>query len=323
MASIRKRNGRYQVQVRVRGFPLQSRTFSQRSDAERWAKATELALERVPVGDHRRLKDSLSVILERYLREISPAKRGYERERGRIHRLIRDPISANSLSALTPQLLAQFRDRRLRSGPRACAYDLVIIRHALNLAFREWGYPLGSNPVDKVSKPKTAPARERRLSGEEYERLELATKRGKVRYLWPLINLAIETGMRAGELMALKWCDINWERRTAFLPTTKNGLPRTVPLSARAIKWLTALSNSGENVVPASRVAVRQAWDRLLRRASIEDLRFHDLRHEAVSRLFEMGLSVPEVALVSGHKDYRMLARYTHLRAEDVAAKLA
>ena len=129
--------------------------------------------------------------------------------------------------------------------------------------------------------------------------------------------------MRRGELVNILWEDIDFARRTLHIPHTKNGHPRTIPLSPRAIDILRQLHGSNEaRVFPMSPNAVRLAWQRLTKRAGIEDLHFHDLRHEAISRFFEMGLSVPEVALISGHRDYRMLFRYTHLRAEDVAAKL-
>ena len=122
----------------------------------------------------------------------------------------------------------------------------------------------------------------------------------------------------------MTWNDINWEKRTLLIPLTKNGDPRTIPLTENVLLLLKRLPRSLDGyVLPISSTCLRMAWDRALRRAKIYDLRFHDLRHEAITRFFERGLSVPEVALISGHRDYRMLARYTHLRAEDVGKKLA
>ena len=126
-----------------------------------------------------------------------------------------------------------------------------------------------------------------------------------------------------GELLSLCWDNIDLYRRTAHLPMTKNGTSRDIPLSSRAIDALNALPrNLSGFVFPVSRVALRGLWLRACRRAGIEDLRFHDLRHEATSRFFEKGLNVMEVASITGHKDLRMLQRYTHLRAEDLAVKL-
>jgi integrase len=145
--------------------------------------------------------------------------------------------------------------------------------------------------------------------------------------LEPLVVLALETAMRLGELLGLDWPRIKLDKRVAFLPLTKNGEPRSVPLSPKAIETLQRIPRNLQN----QRVfwtwtrsdSVENAWRRVLLNAEISDLRFHDLRHEATSRLFERGLSLPEVASITGHKTWQMLRRYTHLRAEDLAAKLA
>src|SRR5262249_16626953 len=138
-----------------------------------------------------------------------------------------------------------------------------------------------------------------------------------------VIQLAIETGMRRSELLAMRWDDVNVEARTVLLRTTKNGFPRTVPLSTYALKLIKDAPRCGPNVFMVSANALRLAWERLKRRAGVSGLRFHDLRHEAVSRFFERGLNIPEVAMISGHGDPRMLFRYTHPKRAEVAAKLA
>ena len=138
-----------------------------------------------------------------------------------------------------------------------------------------------------------------------------------------LIRFALATGMRRGETLNVQTEHINRAARLLHIPETKNGIPRTIPLSSDALAVLDQIDpNDDGRLFAASPNAVRLSWQRLTRRAGIEDLHFHDLRHEAISRFFERGLSVPEVALISGHRDYRMLFRYTHMRAEDVAAKL-
>jgi integrase len=128
--------------------------------------------------------------------------------------------------------------------------------------------------------------------------------------------------MRRGELLNIYSQDVDLEARTLHIPITKNGHPRTIPLTKTACSVLGPYMSDNDRIFPPSANAFRLAWERLKRRIEIEDLRFHDLRHEAISRFFEMGLSVPEVALISGHRDYRMLFRYTHLRAEDVVLKM-
>ena len=129
--------------------------------------------------------------------------------------------------------------------------------------------------------------------------------------------------MRRSELLGLTWDDIDIKSKTAYLPDTKNGSSRTVPLSSKALAVIRNLDKTQLRLFPVSDNAIRLSWDKLKKRAELKDLRFHDLRHEAISRFFEKGLSIAEVALISGHKDPRMLMRYTHLKAEDVALKLA
>ena len=151
------------------------------------------------------------------------------------------------------------------------------------------------------------------------------SRRCRNTYLLPLVRLALETAMRQGELLNLRWEHIDLKRCTALLPDTKNGESRTVPLSGPAVSILNALPRSimGDVFASYTRNAVKKAFDRARQSACLRDLRFHDLRHEATTRFFEMGLNVMEVAAITGHKDIRMLSRYTHLRAEDIALKLA
>ena len=158
----------------------------------------------------------------------------------------------------------------------------------------------------------------------EFERLEEAARQTKNPHIWPVIVFAIETGMRRGEILGLRWEHVDLNRRIAYLPLTKNGSSREVPLSTKAAKVLTAQRqrNDTPSPFPVTPNGFRLAWDRLRSRAGLSDLRFHDLRHEAISRFFELGLNIPEVAVISGHKDPRMLFRYTHLRAVDLVNRL-
>jgi integrase len=131
--------------------------------------------------------------------------------------------------------------------------------------------------------------------------------------------------MRRGELLNARTSHINWDASTLHIPTTKTGIPRTIPLTPRALNVLRDVAASkliNQLLFDTTASAVNQSWKRLAKRAGLTNLHFHDLRHEAVTRLFEFGLSLPEVALVSGHQDPRMLFRYTHIKASDVAKKL-
>jgi integrase len=182
--------------------------------------------------------------------------------------------------------------------------------------------PIPANPVRQIATPEAQKPRERRLEDDESNILASAAL-ASAWYLRPLIVLAIETGMRRGELLSIRWKDVDQTTRTIRILKTKNGHSRTVPLTPKAVEILASLEKKDERVLPVTPNAVRLAWERLRKRAGIVDLRLHDLRHEAVSRFFEYGLTVPEVVLISGHRDPRMLSRYTHLRPEKVAEKLA
>ena len=140
-------------------------------------------------------------------------------------------------------------------------------------------------------------------------------------YIAPIIEFAIETGMRRSEILKLRWCDVDLVKRFASLYDTKNGEDGRVPLTRRCKEVLQTVPQTNEQVFPISANCLRLAWNRARNKAGISDLRFHDLRHEAVSWFFEMGMSVPEVALISGHKDVRQLFRYIHLNPTNVFKK--
>ena len=324
MATYRKRNGKWQAIVRNKEIGTRARSFHTKQAAIKWGISVEEQLEAGTLGTLRPTHITLGELLERYSGEVTPDKRGATTELRRLHRLIKDPVSGLRASQLTSQAIAAFRDRRLLDGRRTCHYDLILIRHCLKVAMNEWGLMMSSNPVDKVKMPSSSPARKRRLEAGEFERLEEASKQTKNPHIWPVIVFAIETGMRRGEILGLRWEHVDLDRRIAFLPLTKNGSSREVPLSTKAAQVLVwqKQRNDTPSPFPATSNSFRLAWDRLRNRAGLSDLRFHDLRHEAISRFFELGLNIPEVAVISGHKDPRMLLRYTHLRAEELAARL-
>lgn len=323
MASFRKRGTKWQVQVRREGHPPISRTFTKKADAEVWARQIEAGIERadLPVDMAVLRNTTLADLLSRYRDTVTAEKRGRRDETYRINKMLAHAICALPLLKLTPAFMARYRDERLEEvQSETVRRELTILRHVLEVARREWGVPLTGNAVAEIKKPAPAHARNRRLDSNELERLLTACRRSKL--LAPIVRFAVETGMRRGEIIAMRWCDADLDRRILNIPHTKNGHARTIPLSGAAIGVLNSIERNDERVFPISANALNLAWQRLRKRAGASDLRFHDLRHEAVSSFFERGLSVPEVALISGHRDPRMLFRYTHLRAEDVALKL-
>lgn len=326
MASIRQRGGKWQARVFRTGFPTEARTFDAKADAQRWARSIEAEMDE---GVHRAPSKAndllLRDILARYLCEVSPTKKGYRDEVVRIRFLQRAKMAGHSLSKLSPEVVAAFRDARLRNvGAGAVIRDLSLLSSVINHARREWGVT-APNPCALVRKPPTPPGRSRVLTAEEESRLLTALEPTGRRNPWmkPLVQLALATAMRRGELLSLTWRHIDLENRTAHLPTTKNGRPRTVPLSTSALSVLANLPRSKDGLVlPVAAQTMEAAFKRARARAGVNDLRFHDLRHTATTRMALRLSNVIELAAVTGHQTIQMLKRYYHPRAEALALKL-
>lgn len=328
MATIRRLRGRWQAQVRRKGIPPRAKSFDQKADAEKWARNLESELDRCGNLPDTRLAERMTVreLLARYLIEITPTKRSASTEAYRIKALMKRNIVHRTLAMLSSADVATYRDERLKVvSTSSVIRELNTIAHAVDVARKEWGVHLVQNPARMIRRPAPPRGRDRRLNGDEEQLLLEAADAGRSPYMRPLIILAIETAMRQGEMLSLTWNDVDIDRRIAHLDMTKNGESRDVPLSSRALDALEALKQQqiDDRVVPSTKSGVQQAWGHLRARAGLSDFHFHDLRHEAVSRLLERGLNVIETATISGHKELRMLQRYSHLRAEDLVAKLA
>lgn len=327
MATIRQRqNKSWQVIIRRKGFPQQSKVFIKKEDAVRWARVIEVECDKGWVKNYTQLDSTLfSDLILRYLEEVSPTKRSYERELSRL-RLINRHLGPYSLSQLNPEKIALFRDLRLSGGLSGATVikDINSISHIIEVARREWGYHALENPTKLIRKPRAGQHRQRRLLEGEEALLLHAARHSRSHMLEAVIIFAVETGMRLGELMSLSWSDIR--QSYATVRQTKNGEVRLVPLTARAERAIQSLPMS----ISTNRIFWRwrgssgfeSTWQRLIRRVGLEDLRFHDLRHEAVSRLFERGLNVMEVSAISGHKGVQMLKRYTHIRVDHLVRKI-
>ncbi|WP_244470846.1 tyrosine-type recombinase/integrase [Microvirga massiliensis] len=303
-----------------------SKSFASKADAMAWARDKERSIDRAEIPTNSRELKGMTVgdLLRRYSETITPTKRGAGPEQYRLRTLLAHGLSYVTLSKLSPAAVAQYRDDRLKLvKPGTVRRELAILQHCFELARKEWGLPITANPVQQITLPEPQKARERRLEADEGQCLASSLATTSVWYLRPLVLLAIETGMRRGELLSIRWRDVDMTARTVRILKTKNGHPRTIPLTPKALEVLASLTRTDERVFPVTPNAVRLAWERLRRRAGLPDLRLHDLRHETVSRFFEYGLTVPEIALISGHRDQRMLSRYTHLRPENVAERLA
>ena len=333
MASITARKDRdsvtigWQVRVRKKGYPLQVKTFDKKAQAQAWARQIETEMDRGVWQDRGEAeRTTVNDLLNRYAREILPAKRGDASKVMPYIRALQAGLGEKSLAALSSRDVAEYRDARLSTGlkTQTVRHDLALLSRAIKQGMMEWGLALpAGNPVLNVRMPAPSKPRDRRLIGDEEEQMLNALSDCENAYMRPLMLFALETAARLGELLDLRWKDIGFSRKIAVLYDTKNGEDRTIPLSTPAFAVLHSLPRDlAGRVFPMSESAVEQAWRRARKRAAIEDLHFHDLRHEATSRLFEKGLNPMQVAAITGHKTLQMLKRYTHLRAEDLAKLL-
>ena len=313
MASIRRRNGKYQVQIRV-GSYSRSQSFHKLNDAKTWArKEEELAQQRRYLGSRYEPCD-LAEKLVRYLRDITPQKRASDTERIVLRALLREDWVNTPLPQLNVADITEYRDQRLVAvKPATLARQLNIVKHACATAEREWDWLSPLSLLQKMTLPKNIEHVVKRITAADEEALIKAAKKSRTKNLSEPLILALETTMRRSELLGLEWQDVDLEGRELLVRRSKNGKSRNIPLTARAHTTLASMeSDCGEPVFLLSANAVRLAFERCRRCAGLDHLRFHDLRHEAISRLFEKGLTTPEVALLSGHKTVSQLFRYAH-----------
>jgi integrase len=328
MASIRNRNGKWQARITRKGQLPIAKSFLSKQDAERWARQVETEIDKgsytnLVLADKSLFKD----VIERYIQEVTLTTRSMREDTFRLRALARHAIGKLKMTALTPIKVAEYRDKRLQvvsAGTviRELSYFSSIINHAR----REWGMNM-VNPIPLVKKPPSPQGRSRILSTDELSRLFEALKpRVKNSNIWllPLTKFALETAMRRGELLGLRWEHIDILKRTAYIPLTKNGSSRTVPLSHAAIEILTTIPcNLKGQVFPLNQTTLSAAINRARIKAKLEDFHFHDLRHMAITRLAEKLPNLIELSAVSGHKSLAMLKRYYHPNAELLAQKLA
>lgn len=359
MASIRERidssgNKSYHVQVRLKGFPPQAQTFENKTVAKQWAQRVETELREgryMPhaVAQRHTVKEMLETYRERVLIPLKPKR---VRDQGPQLDWWIDKIGRYSLADITPAIIGKYRDELLATtfgkknpkklAPATVVRYLAILSHAFSVAAKEWQW-LPASPMSKVKKPKIANGRIRYLSADELERLRAAVALSENKYLATVLEVAVSTGMRLGEIMNLRWRDMLLDGQgrcsLAVLDETKNGERRGVPLTGSGQGALDRLRqahkeanddtvNNAALLFPSATkedkpVELRKSWETALARAGIENFRFHDLRHTTASYLIMSGASAVEVAEVLGHKDLQMVKRYAHLSKAHITGVLS
>lgn len=324
MATYEQRpGGAWRAKIRRKGYPSLSATFDTKAEAQRWAAEIEGDMSRARFVDMREAeRTTLAEALDRYYREVSVSKKGVKQELTRINKWKKHAFAEKGLATLRSSDFANYRDGELKAGRSTATVrlDLAIISHLFTVAIKDWGIEGLSNPVMKLRMPKGAKERDRRPTSIELRGVIKAAS--EVHAEMPVvIELAIETAMRRSELLGLR--RENVKAKHALLEDTKNGTRRLVPLSSKARALLDGLpARLDGKVFSLAPHSVSQYFNRACKAAGVSDLHFHDLRHEGTSRLFEKGLSMMEVASITGHKTMSMLKRYTHLCPDMLADKL-
>jgi len=326
MATITKRGKlQWQAKIRIKGQKTTSKTFTNRSDAEKWARQIESEMDRgIYISREEAESTTLSDAIDRFIDDHILKNLSHpQQEINRIRALQKRNWGKRYLATLRGKDIADFIKERESEGVsgNTIRLDLALISKLFVLASSDWGMESLTNPVDRASKPKVSPGRTRRLEGDEEPRLLDACS---VKFR-PVVQFALETAMRRSEIAALVWENVNTQKRFAHLPETKNGEARSVPLSPKAINILQSLPKNATGsvfgMIPGS---ITRAMKRTCKKAKIEGLTFHDLRHEATSRFFEnTDLDIMEIKTITGHKSLNMLARYSHLRTHHLADRLA
>jgi integrase len=316
MASIRKQGKKWRAYVERQGI-RRTKVFPSRQEARDWASAEEA---RILGGAGAASKLKFRDILGRYAREVSPAKRGHRWEVVRIEKLQRDELADKRMCDLEPQDVARWRDRRLREvAPGSVIREMNLLGSIFSVARREWGL-IAESPMKDVSKPPQPPRRERLVTQAELERMALvagedmtyATARA-----FAAFRFAIETAMRAGEILSLTRDRVDTTRRVAQLDMTKNGTSREVALSSEAVAIWQALPG-GFNLTSRQLDAL---FRKITGKAVVQGLTFHDSRHSAITRLAKK-LHPMDLARMVGHRDLKMLLRYYDESAEEIAKRL-
>ncbi len=323
-----KGNVRFRVQVRLKGHPKQSRTFTRRTDAKRWAIKTESSIrEGRDFGTSQAKRHTVAELIDRYVKNVLPAKKS-AKDQARQLRWWRDEIGHYILCDVSPALIAECRDSlasgktvrgTVRSTSTVNRY-LAALSHVFTIGTREWAW-IDSNPLRKVSKLREARGRLRWLSDDERTKLLDACK-ARSDVLYSIAVVALSTGARRGEILNLTWSDIDLQAGVIILETTKSGQPRAIPLQGHALELLRKMSEvrrvDSDLVFPSKRdptkpLNIQNIWKSAVRAAEIRDLRFHDLRHSAASYLAMNGATLPELAAVLGHRTLQTVQRYANL----------
>ena len=348
MAAISERGGKYLARVRRDGFKSVAKTFTLKKDALAWARRVEADMEAGRWVEADESVPTLSKAIEKYEKTVSVRLKGGSDYAYRYALMMAEGFALKPINEVTARDLSAWRDRLMDGRKPATVQRLMALLSAVFAwAVKERGW-LSENPMAKVNKPRVADGRDRVLSPEEVTHIAKAAQDSRVAWLSPVLVILMTTAMRRGELFSLNRSDVDFKAKTAHLSDTKAGVPRDVPLCPEALQALQVLDRAAEqrkdeSLLPLTDAgSVSMTFGRFVRRARAQyeqdctakgirpdpkflaDLRLHDLRHHAVTQWASTGaLSVVELMAISGHRNTKMLVRYTHLSSSALADKMA
>ena len=324
MATITKRkSGKWTAEVRTHKKYI-SKTFIKKSNASNWAKEIEYQLDREQYEDFSEsVRITLGELITRYRDEITPTKKGAKEEKYKLNFILRNKIvKCRVLSLKTKQILEFKNDIKETRAASTVNKYIHYIYTIWETARVQWDIALPSrNPVSLVKKEKVTDKIDRILTSEEYQDLLSACSKSNLAFLPEIVEFAYITAMRFGEITKLRTKDINFEKSTALLLDTKNGESRLVPLTDRALEICNKF-RFREKLFDINRDKFRHYFEQACHRAKVKKFRFHDLRACAITNLFLNGWSIAEVSVVSGHKTWSELKRYTRIKASDLIKKI-
>ena len=324
MATITKRkSGKWTAEVRTHKKYI-SKTFLKKANASNWAKEIEYQLDREQYEDFSEsVRITLGELITRYRDEITPTKKGAKEEKYKLNFILRNKIvKCRVLSLKTKQILEFKNDIKETRAASTVNKYIHYIYTIWETARVQWDIALPSrNPASLVKKEKVTDKIDRILTPEEYQDLLVACSKSNLAFLPEIVEFAYITAMRFGEITKLETKDINFEKSTALLLDTKNGESRLVPLTDRALEICNKF-RFREKLFDINRDKFRHYFEQACHRANVKKFRFHDLRACAITNLFLRGWSIAEVSVVSGHKTWSELKRYTRIKASDLIVKI-
>ncbi|CAB4122483.1 XerC Integrase [uncultured Caudovirales phage] len=331
MASIIKVGDRWRAQIRRKGHASISETFPTKTLAQKWATETEASINARRYRDERSLdKITLAELIQQYREELSHVEFG--KNKTAVLTALENKLGHHTLAELSDDRLTQYiKDRRREgAGGVTIAIDLTYLGGIFKTARQIWKIPVSMDAIttaraymSHVKISTRSKERTRRPSKDELDRLcDYFDGRSRMP-MRDIIQFAVATAMRLDEIMRVRWDDLNETDKTIVIrdrkhPNQKLGNDQEVPLLGESFEIVKRQPKVEDRIFPYNGKTISSIFPRACQALGIEDLRFHDLRHEGVSRLFERGFRIEQVSLVSGHRDWKMLKRYTQLKAADL-----